>query len=96
MSAFGSRDYKDLFLVYEAILSYFDKDKMKAAKKIVAMRWASDAELESFRETAHNYFRHHTPKPQSVPFMEPAIADNLMRRLFSYFVVHCMRAKGLV
>jgi hypothetical protein len=88
-------DYKDLYIVYEAILSSLGSDKKAGAKEIVLRGWATDTELTSFWKTAHNHFRHFASKPQQEPFMDPCVADDLIRRIFRYFIVDCMQKDGL-
>jgi hypothetical protein len=88
VSAFATKDYKDLYLVYEAILSHFDSDKKRAIATVIRLGWATQAELESYHDTANKMFRHHTNQARKHPYMDPAVADSLMRRMFAYFIVH--------
>ena len=88
-------DYKDLYIAYETILLSLGSDKKAGVKEIVLRGWATDTELESFHATANNHFRHFAPKCQKEPFMEPCVADDLIRRIFSYFIVYCMQKDGL-
>ena len=91
------RDYTYLHLAYELMLDALNHDnKRRAAKEMSHRDWAPAAELESFRETAHNHFRHAIPRPQTTPYMPFWAADQLVRRLSAYFIVDCMKLDGLV
>lgn len=80
-------DIRQLYVVYEYVRDHICGSP-KNWQELARRGWATEAELQAFRDTANDVYRH-KPKPLQDE-MSPASARELIRRLLGHWVNHEM------